>query len=99
MFEAVEDVETLQLCVHTWPHPRTEEVSKRHYYRKLKVLVSVILYHTMIQYTFWACSGASRCSAASPQGDTRGMFDHRPDFWVVFAPHARARVGHMPGGI
>ena len=39
LFEDVEDVETLQLCVHTCPHPRTEEVSKRHYSPKAKGFV------------------------------------------------------------
>ena len=33
LFEAVE---TLKLCVHTWLHPRTQEVSKRYYSPKAK---------------------------------------------------------------
>jgi hypothetical protein len=39
MFEDVEDVETLQLCVHTWPHTRTKEVSTRQYSSKAKGFV------------------------------------------------------------
>jgi hypothetical protein len=36
LFEVVEDVATPLLCVHTWQHPRIEEVSKRHYSPKAK---------------------------------------------------------------
>jgi hypothetical protein len=64
-------------------------------HRKLKVLLLVIFSQSLIQYTCWACSGASRCSWASPQGDTRGMLDYRLDFWGnICAPRQGLRGPH-----
>jgi len=96
MFEAVEDVETLQLCVHpAWLHPRIEEVSKRHYSPKAKGFVVRNFFSDNNTVYILGCSGASRCSGASPQGDTRGMLDYRPNFWGnIRAPCQSSRGPH-----
>ena len=83
-------------CVYT--HGRIRVLKKYQsgiIHRKLKVLLLVIFSQSLIQYTCWACSGASRCSWASPQGDTRGMLDYRLDFWGnICAPRQGLRGPH-----
>jgi hypothetical protein len=49
----------------------------------------------MIQYTFWAAPEHRDIRGASPQGDTRGMLDYRPNFWGnIRAPRQGSRGPH-----
>ena len=100
MFKAVEDVETLQLCVHTWPHPRTEEVSKRHYSPKAKGFVVRDFFSDNDTVYILGCGGAIDIHEEQALKVTRGgcLITDRL-FGVILAPYARARVGHMPGDI
>ena len=60
---------------------KNEEVAKRHCSTKAKDIIFRDLIVPKNTVNFWADPRIFDASGASPQGNTRGTLDYRPDFW------------------